>query len=93
VADIEGPAQEACSPGEEKETLAFRKDNLTTRQSTLGATLPMGIVSVGLVAPANPSAQTKDLVFSVTPALGLTRYGERGGVRLRIRIFRKWTAR
>jgi len=53
-------------PGEEKETLAFRKDNFTTRQSTQTATLPMEIVSVGLEAPANPSAQTKALAFPVT---------------------------
>jgi len=43
-------------PGEEKETLAFRKDDVTTRQSMHTATLPMEIVSVGLEAPANPSA-------------------------------------
>ena len=53
-------------PGEEKETLAFRKDNVTTRQSVQTATLPMERVSVGLEAPANPSAQTKALAFPVT---------------------------
>ena len=35
-------------PGEEKETLAFRKDGVTTRQSVQTATLPMERVSVGL---------------------------------------------
>lgn len=53
-------------PGEEKETLAFRKDNVTSRQSVQTATLPMERVSVGLEALANPSAQTKALAFPVT---------------------------
>ena len=52
--------------GEEKETLAFRKDSLTTRQSVQTATLTMKRVFVGLEAPANPSAQTKALAFPVT---------------------------
>jgi hypothetical protein len=52
--------------GEEKEILAFRKDNITTRQSVRTATPPMERVSVGPDAPANPSAQTKALAFLVT---------------------------
>ena len=54
-------------PGEKKETLAFRKDNFTTRQSVRTALPPqMERVSVGLDAPANPSAQRKALAFPVT---------------------------
>jgi hypothetical protein len=53
-------------PGEEKETLAFRKDNVTPQQSVRTATLPMERVSVGLEAPTNSSAQTKALAFQVT---------------------------
>ena len=53
-------------PGEEKETLAFRKDDVTTRQSVQTATPPMERVSVGLEALANPSAQRRPLAFPVT---------------------------
>jgi hypothetical protein len=56
-------------PGEEKETLAFRKDNFTTRQSVQTATLPMERVSVGLEVPANPSA-AKTAEFPVTRTSG-----------------------
>ena len=42
-------------PGEGKETLAFRKDDVTARQSVQTATLPSERVSVGLEALANPS--------------------------------------
>jgi hypothetical protein len=52
--------------GEEKEALAFRKDELMTRLSVRTAPLPMERVSVGLEAPANPSAQTKALALPVT---------------------------
>jgi hypothetical protein len=52
-------------PGEEKETLAFRTDSLTSRQFVQTATLTMERVSVGLEAAANPSAQTKTLAFPV----------------------------
>jgi hypothetical protein len=44
-------------PGEEKETLAFRKDNFTTRQSVRTALPPpMERVSVGLEAPRQPES-------------------------------------
>ena len=61
------PHKRLCFPGEEKETQAFRTDSLTTRQSVRTA-LPtqMERVSVGLDAPANPSAQRKALAFPVT---------------------------
>jgi hypothetical protein len=52
-------------PGEEKETLAFRKDDVPTRQS-VRTPPPMERVSVGLDAPANPSAPTKFVAFPVS---------------------------
>jgi hypothetical protein len=56
-------------PGEEKETMAFRKNNVTIRQSVQTATLPIIRVSVGLEALANPSA-AKTAAFPVTRTSG-----------------------
>src|ERR1700722_20368720 len=54
-------------PGNEKETPGFRKDTVTTWESVRTVPPPpMERASVGLDAPANPSAQRKALSFPVT---------------------------